>query len=116
MIVIFAYTGWAAYASLYIFRPQSVTAPGMISVIFSIVLVILFAYLSVQQSPWTFYVYVLFPWYFWGQVIPYTVLPACNFFLGRGRNASSYLWYVLEFVLVFAVLQGMVVSCPSLGY
>ncbi|KAF7984541.1 hypothetical protein HWV62_13727 [Athelia sp. TMB] len=108
MIVILAYTGWAAYASLYIFRPQIATAPLATTAISSTILVGIFGYLSLQQSPWMFYCYVIFPWYFWSQIIIYTAFPVRNFLLSHGRTAGSYARYLMQFTLVLGVLQGMV--------
>ncbi|KAF7974518.1 hypothetical protein HWV62_11972 [Athelia sp. TMB] len=95
MIVILAYTGWAAYASLYIFRPQIATAPLVTTAISSTILVGIFGYLSLQQSPWTFYSYVIFPWYFWSQIIIYTVFPVRNFLLSRTVDKTENLTSIL---------------------
>lgn len=70
----------------------------------------LWALFFVQQSPWTFYVYVTFPCYFWNQVTIHAAIPVGNFFLAKGRAVSSYTGYIIQATLIFGVLQGMVVS------
>jgi hypothetical protein len=108
-----AYTGWAAYASLFIFRPYKPSTPTspvlqrIINVIAIFVLLIFFALFHLQKSPWTFYVYIAFPCYFWQQflvqVLPHIILPF------RSRGAVCYVTYALHGGLVTAALQLMVV-------
>jgi phosphatidylinositol glycan class N len=110
-IVTAAYLGWAAYSSLYVFQPPTSTGDRVSTVVDLFSLSALFAfwtYFILQDSPWTFYIYILFPCYFWQQV-------AKNFYLsfrlwlsnGTPLSAKALLWGVLA----FAGLQSMVV-CP----
>jgi GPI ethanolamine phosphate transferase 1 len=111
-IVTAAYLGWAAYSSLYIFQPPTSTGNHVFSTIvdlFSISALFAFwTYFVLQDSPWTFYIYILFPCYFWQQVAKH-LSPAFRLWLSNGSPLSvkAMLWTVL----VFAGLQSMVV-CP----
>ncbi|KAI4518455.1 PigN-domain-containing protein [Schizophyllum commune Loenen D] len=81
-LAVFAYTGWAALMTLYIFpsatdvgkataATNSSTAPtasrstGALEAVFGALLVGFFAFFAAQHSPWTYYLYVSFPVYFW---------------------------------------------------
>ncbi|KIY52039.1 PigN-domain-containing protein [Fistulina hepatica ATCC 64428] len=68
-IAIAAYTGWAAYAALYIWKPnlRSLVVDRVARTIFGLILVSHWAVFALQKSPWTYYVYVVFPCYFWHQ-------------------------------------------------
>ncbi|KAK7063739.1 PigN domain-containing protein [Favolaschia claudopus] len=66
-----AYTGWAAYASLFIFRPLDKQLPrstGVITGIAGVALAAFWSLFAIQRSPWTYYLYIAFPCYFWHQV------------------------------------------------
>ncbi|KAL1729115.1 Phosphatidylinositolglycan class N-domain-containing protein [Schizophyllum commune] len=81
-LAVFAYTGWAALMTLYIFpsatdvgkataATNSSTAPtasrpaGALEAAFGSLLVGFFAFFAAQHSPWSYYLYVSFPVYFW---------------------------------------------------
>ncbi|KAL1754437.1 Phosphatidylinositolglycan class N-domain-containing protein [Schizophyllum commune] len=88
-LAVFAYTGWAALMTLYIFPPSpdvgkagadAVRATeagaratpatpsmpsGALEAAFGSLLVVFFAFFAAQHSPWTYYLYVSFPVYFW---------------------------------------------------
>ncbi|KAL1705153.1 Phosphatidylinositolglycan class N-domain-containing protein [Schizophyllum commune] len=88
-LAVFAYTGWAALMTLYIFPPSpdagkagadAVRATeadaratpatpsrpsGALEAAFGSLLVGFFAFFAAQHSPWTYYLYVSFPVYFW---------------------------------------------------
>ncbi|RXW15396.1 hypothetical protein EST38_g10459 [Candolleomyces aberdarensis] len=107
-IVTFAYIGWACFASMYIFRPIETGRRlyrFVVSLFAAAVLAVFWGTFALQQSPWTFYLYVSFPVYFWQQ------------FLTRGapdmvsrvmRQGSSRL--LVWFVFVVASTQAMVVG------
>ncbi|KAJ7242589.1 Phosphatidylinositolglycan class N-domain-containing protein [Mycena haematopus] len=83
-MAIAAYTGWAAYASLFIFRP-------------------LHAYSA--RSPWTYYLYIAFPCYFWHQFMV-QVLPL----LQSQTRRVGYTRVLLYGGLIIVVLQSMVAA------
>ena len=88
-LAVFAYTGWAALMTLYIFPPSpdagktgadavrvtkadaratpaTPSRPsGALEAAFGSLLVGFFAFFAAQHSPWTYYLYVSFPVYFW---------------------------------------------------
>ncbi|KAF4588570.1 Glycosyl phosphatidyl inositol anchor synthesis [Pleurotus pulmonarius] len=113
-IVTVAYIGWAAYSSLYIFRPLERLKPGsshsssspVITVLSLTVLLSFWTIFALQRSPWTFYIYVAFPCYFWHQFLAQ---------ITRSRlpllQDSSLARRILSMVLVVGVLQ-----CMTLAY
>lgn len=114
-IVTMAYLGWAAYAALFIFRPQSSGVSQGISIVTVVsisVMLIFCAIFAIQKSPWTFYVYVAFPCYFWNQVILHAIRPVRIWF--RGRTFRFYGTSLIQASLVIGVLQSMVVCIHHL--
>ena len=106
-IVIVAYLGWAIYASLYVFRPRPGT--GSHTILMMTVLLAFWTVFAIQRSPWTFYVYVAFPCYFWNQVITHTAKPLMAWFRGSPKSCRIYAKRLFQAVLVVGVLQSMVV-------
>jgi GPI ethanolamine phosphate transferase 1 len=113
-IVTAAYLGWAAYASLFLFRPLDyITAPlkpswsaSIVSATAFITLVTFWVLFAIQRSPWSFYVYIAFPCYFWQQFMQQAI-PA---FQNRLRTRPiNYLRVATRVGVTIAVLQGMVV-------
>ncbi|TFK61033.1 PigN-domain-containing protein [Pluteus cervinus] len=108
LVVVVAYTGWAAYCSLYIFRPlenakQSVNH-SLLTVIFSLLLLGSWAAFAIQRSPWTFYLYTTFPCYFWHQVLVEGSVGITSAQLGYGNITKN----VLRAIPVLGILQAMV--------
>lgn len=78
-----AYLGWAAYASLYILRPldgiTGLERSGIQSIMTTLSWMVAASFwilFAAQKSPWTFYVYIAFPCYFWQQVVTQMVAGA----------------------------------------
>jgi phosphatidylinositol glycan class N len=111
-IVIAAYTGWAAYASLFIFRPDVDTSSefSLINLTAASILSALWILFALQRSPWTFYLYVLFPVFFWTRFFLRALRPLQVWFWSR-RQDRFCLKLIFHSILVFAALQCMVV-CP----
>ena len=105
--MIVAYLGWAIYASLYIFRPRSRTDSH--TILTTAVLLAFWAMFAIQRSPWTFYVYVAFPCYFWNQVITHAGKPMMVWFRDSQNSPRIYAKFLFWTVLVVGVLQSMVV-------
>ena len=106
-IVTFAYIGWACFASMYIFRPiESGGRPYRIAVSFVAagVLAVFWGTFALQKSPWTFYLYVSFPVYFWQKFL---TRGAPDLLARVRRQGSSNL--LVWFVFVVASTQAMVV-------
>ncbi|KAF8165903.1 Phosphatidylinositolglycan class N-domain-containing protein [Crassisporium funariophilum] len=112
-IVIAAYLGWAAYASLYILRPldtmpvNSGDKSSFIRVASYTVLVAFWVLLAVQSSPWSFYLYTLFPCYFWQQFLIQTSTTLRHHCLTK-YPPISYIKFLLQASMVIIALQGMV--------
>ena len=114
-VVILAYSGWMAYASLFIFGFQTESSetsrgPSVTSVASTIVMLTSWTIFAVQQSPWSFYIYVAFPCYFWNQVILHASRPVRAWFSKTNRKVTSYGGTIIQAFLVFGILQTMVVG------
>ncbi|KAK7059142.1 Glycosyl phosphatidyl inositol anchor synthesis [Paramarasmius palmivorus] len=78
-IAAFAYTGWAAYASLYVFRPLDIKSnaknykdSGFTTAVHSLSFLIFSIFsgmFALEKANWTYYLYIAFPCYFWDQFI-----------------------------------------------
>ncbi|KAH7922492.1 PigN-domain-containing protein [Leucogyrophana mollusca] len=116
-IVIVSYIGWAAYASLSIFSsdgnpkyPISPTRRAVINYTTVAIVLTFWAAFSIQKSPWTFYLYIAFPCYFWQQFALWAA-PALRNYRQTEKGATlSYQKLLLRGGLVFASLQCMVVA------
>ncbi|KAJ8519640.1 hypothetical protein ONZ45_g3434 [Pleurotus djamor] len=110
VIVSVAYVGWAAYSSLYILRPleQSKAKASSVQSLFitgisRLVFLCFWSIFVSQGSPWTFYLYIAFPCYFWQQFLVQILPIASTFTLISSRN-------FVNFCLVVGVLQSMVAA------
>src|SRR6202042_3404365 len=70
----------------------------------------------VQKSPWTFYVYVTFPCYFWNQVILHASQHVNVWFNQTERSFVSYGKALIQGSLAIGILQSMVVRIHRLHY
>jgi len=113
-----AYLGWAAFASLYIIRPldrassvnQKSTATRIISLMSCTVVAAFWASFFLQNSPSTFYIYILFPCYFWREVLVQTATSID----WRSNSVTTYRKHartIFVSMIVVGALLGMVV-CP----
>ncbi|KAJ7455915.1 Phosphatidylinositolglycan class N-domain-containing protein [Mycena galericulata] len=119
-----AYTGWAAYTSLFIFRPldrfnTKSRAAAATTALAVIALAAFWTLFAIQRSPWTYYVYIAFPVYFWQQFMV-QVLPMLRTSASQ-MHRLGYARTVLYSGLVVTVLQSMVAayihrSIWSLGF
>ena len=84
IIVTLAHIGWMLYSSLYIIRPLEIPSlsvnKGVLQLVPPVISLACGAVFLVQRSPWSYYLYVSFPAYFWYQFfrqgVPYFLLPA----------------------------------------
>ncbi|KAJ3517601.1 hypothetical protein NLJ89_g404 [Agrocybe chaxingu] len=113
-----AYLGWAAYASLYILRPldkvpSALSTSALISSVTAtswMVLVAFWILFAIQKSPWSFYVYIAFPCYFWREFLV-QIVPAVNYYyLQAGNSGHPYAHAVLSGIMVVGSLLGMVLG------
>ncbi|KAK0480758.1 Phosphatidylinositolglycan class N-domain-containing protein [Armillaria novae-zelandiae] len=110
-IATIAYAGWAAYASLFVFKPGDFPAvrqsPAITATSFAVLASFWGLFFS-EQAPWTYYLYVSFPCYFWqrflSQILPLLKLSTLNVSRQHAWTATSRVF------LVFAALISMVVA------
>ena len=110
-MVVIAYLGWAAYGATTILFPNS--APSFSTTISSLALVALgtsWTLFAVQKYPLTFYVYVVFPCYFWREVLVTSSGPLLELY--RSNKLRGSMKFFFRAVFVIAALQSMVVRNP----
>ncbi|KAN0080207.1 Phosphatidylinositolglycan class N (PIG-N) domain containing protein [Tylopilus felleus] len=111
-IVIVAYVGWAAYASISLFPavdspPVSAARKGLVDAFTLLTFFISAVAFWIQNSPWTFYVYVAFPCYFW-RAFYLRGLPAL--FRAISQSSFSSRQLCIYGLLVVISLQSMVAA------
>ena len=114
-IVIAAYLGWIAFGAVSILipaTPKASTSAFPVHVAATAVLGGFWALFAKQRSPWSFYVYIIFPCYFWDQVFARASMPLLNY-LKQG-SMGSVAGYIVRGALVVAALQSMVVRVHKL--
>ncbi|KIM35184.1 hypothetical protein M413DRAFT_14705 [Hebeloma cylindrosporum] len=112
-----AYLGWAVYASLYILRPSDNSSDSLVHATSTAriikfaswtILIGFWVSFALQKRPWTFYIYIAFPCYFWQK-----------FFLQASLFSRLRTGYAMEqfgsafmrcLIVVFALL------CMVIGY
>ena len=109
-IVIAAYLGWIAFGAVSILLPAT-TSVSQDALPFHLattsVLAAFWTLFAKQRSPWTLYIYILFPCYFWNQVLVRASAPLRKYV--KQGQAGSVVGPVFHGALVFAALQSMVV-------
>ena len=126
-IVSAAYMGWTAYAVLHILRYRdhrslggskaaslSTSTTFLVTITSWVVLLAFWALFALQRSPWSFYVYIMFPCYFWWRVLEElgTAISDRNYrsgIVGSSNGKSNLVTMVIKVVTVVLALQGMVV-------
>ncbi|KAH7882746.1 Phosphatidylinositolglycan class N-domain-containing protein [Phlebopus sp. FC_14] len=111
-IVIVGYLGWAAYASLSVLPGPEVSPVSRLRsrVVNGVTLFVVLGFWMafwIQRSPWTFYVYVAFPCYFWREFCARGVPRVLD---SVTQSSFSY-WKLSSLVLLVVVaLQSMVAA------
>ncbi|KAI0826505.1 PigN-domain-containing protein [Trametes gibbosa] len=107
-IVIAAYIGWIVFGAVSVLLPASQSAKHAVPfhLVTTAVLGGFWALFAKQRSPWSFYIYIIFPCYFWDQALVRGAGPLLEY-VWRGR-VTSLIGNVLRGVLVVAALQSMV--------
>lgn len=111
-IVTFAYTGWIAFSAAFILAPQrpppASSTPSWIPLFFSLTAIGSCGLFAIQRLPWTFHIYILFPFFFWQEVTRkvYANWSALRSLWFDGVWASSIL---LGLFFAVVALQSMVV-------
>ena len=119
-----AYIGWAAYSALYILRPYERFPPSssrasqlqpFVTIGSWTVLLSFWTSFTLQRSPWTFYLYIVFPCYFWRQVLVQIIPYIHHLFAQQGERERQFDMRPLpQGVMTLVALLGMVVSTYSL--
>lgn len=111
-IVIVAYVGWAAYTSISVF--PSLDIPPASAVLVDAFTLLIFCGSAIvfwmQNSPWTLYLYVAFPCYFWRE---FYLRGAPTLLKTISKSSFSSRQLCIYGLLVVVSLQSMVV-CASL--
>ena len=108
-IVIAAYLGWIAFGAVsIIFSSDEHQNPAPFHIAAMSVLAGFWALFAKQRSPMSFYIYILFPCYFWDQVLVRASKPLLQYI--RQGQQGSVVKVALRGSLVVAALQSMVVS------
>ncbi|TFK28974.1 GPI ethanolamine phosphate transferase 1 [Coprinopsis marcescibilis] len=108
-IVTLAYTGWALFTCIYLFRPEQAQSNPLYQTTVNFVtggtLLLSWAVFFIQKSPTTFYVYAAFPAYFWQQVLVH----AAPSFLRMVANVG-YTSFLSQLTFVVVCTQAMVLG------
>ena len=131
-IVSAAYMGWTAYAILHIICPLdhlsssfSTSTTFFVTTVSGVVLLVFWTLFALQHSPWSFYVYIAFPCYFWWRVLMETGTVISDWNSRRKTSDSAGKNYmagyfgismVIRVVMVVLALQGMVVRFSLIWY
>ena len=116
-LVTAAYTGWVAFASLYVLRPQDNTPNTYSStsnLTFGIaisswaILLTFWALFLMQRSPLMFYVYIMFPCYFW-RCFLVQIIPFMQYYSQGVKKGDVFARILFKGGVVVGTLLGMVV-------
>lgn len=116
-LVTAAYTGWVAFASLYILRPQDNTpntyfSTSTLTLVIRIsswaILLTFWALFVMQRSPLMFYVYITFPCYFW-QCFLVQIIPFMHYYSQGVTISDHFVRILFKGGVVVGTLLGMVV-------
>ncbi|KAJ5580003.1 GPI ethanolamine phosphate transferase 1 [Penicillium hispanicum] len=117
-IVTLGYLGWIAYAlttviDLHVLHGTSDSHRTTASIsFFSSILVALFSVFLYQGSSWRYYLYGLFPVYFWEEVFARrkALVVGRQIVLGHVRSFTGYLSFGLQLLAFIGVLEALVLS------
>ncbi|KAF2113483.1 Phosphatidylinositolglycan class N-domain-containing protein [Lophiotrema nucula] len=117
-LVTAGYVGWIVFAittviDLHVLYEETETfrtAPSMI--FFSSALIALYSILFMQQSPWIYYAYALFPIMFWEEVWARrpSLIKGSRILFGHVRSRTDVIKLVLSVLGFFGVLEALVQS------
>ncbi|OCH87853.1 PigN-domain-containing protein [Obba rivulosa] len=110
-IVSAAYLGWIAFGATSILLPQdelNFSGSLIIDLTSLSLLFVSWGLFALQRSPWTFYLYICFPMYFWQQALQRTLKGLRKYAKDGNMYLSTVLSVLLRGGLVVAALQCMV--------
>jgi len=114
-MVVIAYLGWAAYGATVILLPDH--PPSFSRTISGVALAALgisWTLFAVQKYPLSFYLYVVFPCYFWREALVTSSGPLLQLY--RSGKLQGSMKLLLYAVFVVAALQCMVVGVSIFAY
>ncbi|KZT00391.1 alkaline phosphatase-like protein [Laetiporus sulphureus 93-53] len=116
-IVTVAYLGWIAFGAVSIYLPQNNPESGhaedqssALDVIAAVVLAGFWSLFTLQRSPWTFYLYICFPTYFWHQTISRAWTPLLEYIKGGSMHISTARNILAQVCLIVGALESMVIG------
>ncbi|KAL1962009.1 hypothetical protein VTN77DRAFT_653 [Rasamsonia byssochlamydoides] len=117
-IVTAGYLGWIAYAlttviDMHVLHGSSEPNRTLFStMVFSSILVGLFSIFIYQRSSWRYYVYGIFPVFFWEEVFARrkALVAGREILLGHVRSIKGYLSFGLEAAVFLGILEALVQS------
>ncbi|CCM05948.1 uncharacterized protein FIBRA_08187 [Fibroporia radiculosa] len=115
-IVTAAYLGWIAFGSVSIFATRDVhsaeesTRTAGLDVVGTLTLLLFWGLFALQRSPWTFYLYICFPVYFWHQTARYAVMSFTGHFMNKGSGLWTILKLFVQGCMVVGALGSMVIG------
>ncbi|KAI0789286.1 PigN-domain-containing protein [Abortiporus biennis] len=117
-IVTISYIGWIAFGAVNIFPQFTSTSQhqggsrAAINIVTGLSVTVSYLLFFIQHSPWSFYIYILFPIYFW-----YRVSVTLSGYLGQLKTSNTplldtktFACWVVQAVVVVIALESMVVS------
>ncbi|PYH98960.1 GPI-anchor [Aspergillus ellipticus CBS 707.79] len=117
-VVTFGYLGWIAYAlttviDLHVLHGTSKSNRSVFSTtFFSSILVALFSVFFYQQSSWRYYIYGVFPVFFWEEVFARrkAVLAGRAILMSHVHSASGYAVFGIQLLVFVGILETLVQS------
>ncbi|KZT65104.1 PigN-domain-containing protein [Daedalea quercina L-15889] len=113
-IVCAAYLGWIAFGAVSIFvasehadRLKHTGRPFTLDTAAASCLATFWAAFAKQHSPWTFYLYICFPVYFWHQASLRALSPIRTYLKQSGDRFSGILRLLFRGLVVVGALEGM---------
>lgn len=116
-IVTAAYLGWMAFGAASIFAPRDAQEKGRgngLNTVAVGVLSVFWGLFALQRSPWSFYLYICFPIYFWHQALLRGWTPMLRVLQDGESGIFKTVRLAMHGCLVIAALESMVV-CSDLS-
>ena len=80
----------------------------------AVVLLAFWSLFAIERSPWTFYIYIAFPCFFWSEFLTHSMGSLQSWFGNKSRTAVDFLSVSFNALAVVSALLSMVVSGPKL--
>lgn len=117
-LITIGYLGWMAYAlttvlDLHVLQgttQASRTASG--TIVFSSILVILYASFIISHSPITYYAYAFFPVFFWEEVYARreSIIKGRQALFGHIKTGASVFTLVLNMIIYIGIIESLVIT------